>query len=55
VKFKDCHNCSLDTGILPFLPLLAAYLFLAITLDVACDVELEETKQKEEQNTSGLN
>lgn len=51
---SDCHNCSLDTGILPFPTVLAAYLFLAITLDVSCDIELGETEQKEDQNTIGV-
>lgn len=51
---SDCHNCSLDTGILPFPTVLAAYLFLAITLGVSCDIELEETEQKEDQNTIGM-
>ncbi|KAK4826025.1 hypothetical protein QYF61_003846 [Mycteria americana] len=52
--FKDCHSCSLDTGVLPFPMLLAAYLFLAISLDASCDVESEDIEQKEDQNTSGL-
>lgn len=51
---SDLHSCSLATGILAFPTLLVAYLFLAIALDVSCDDELEETEQKEDQNTSGM-